>query len=122
MTPKTPANAPPSSASDRWSYNSTVLLLAYISFRSDQFGGDDEGLLEDAARVLSKEFDQKYTSKRVKDRLKRLWNTCGHDDDKSIFELFEYGVHWRTLPYLETYEHTKISYFDVKKRTDFLKR
>ena len=86
---------------DRWPQTVTTSLLAFLNVYLDDFHRDHKVGLQNAAKYLTTTFDRKYTAEQVKGKLHRLWGKYGKEDTKFEETLYEWGVSYRTLPYLD---------------------
>lgn len=99
---------------ERWSHDSTILLLAYISLRADLLEDDVSKVPAIAAEYLSNKLSQRFTPRHIKDKFLCM----GHSSPN---EIFQYGVQRRTFPKLEELLGAD-AYVKVKEKMDSLKR
>src|SRR2546421_5335987 len=117
MPAKTKSNPGP----DRWSHDATVLLLAYASLRTDAFTKDRTSALHSAAEYLTTELGQLYKAQHVDSKITRLWQSYGPDHSNSTKDIYEHGVHWRTLPHLEGLRRSKVTFQEIAAKLKSLK-
>ncbi|EXJ87001.1 hypothetical protein A1O3_03958 [Capronia epimyces CBS 606.96] len=99
----------------RWPRRALAFVLAFVSENSETFASHSRtsgfrSLTEQLNAIVRP--DKPYEASHVRSKFESIWRNSGHNADGTVEPLYQFGVHWATLPGLEQKEN--VTFQDVR--------